>query len=98
MTIAGISIETDLSLEEILEIDANAWATPLEGSHPKLPELATPAGGLLTWRWNRIRAKITISHVRIRYAQRRLTFRLDEPCELRRGDSLEITASLHQLR
>ena len=98
MTIAGISIETDLSLEEILEIDASAWATPLEGSHPKLPELATPAGGLLTWRWNRIQAKITISHVRIRYAGRRLTFSLKSPCKLRRGDTLKITASLHQLR
>lgn len=96
--IADINIETDLSLEEILEIDANAWATPLWGSKPKLPEMGTPAGGLLTWRWNRIQARMTISHVRIRYAGRRLTFSLKSPCKLRRGDSLEITAALHQLR
>ncbi len=92
-----ITIETDLALKEILEIDPEAWATPLDGVRARLPEQSTEASGRLVWRWH-IRRRMTISHVRIRYADRTAAYSLTNPCRLRRGDTLEIIAALHQIR
>ncbi len=100
-----ISAEIDLAeiteetLEEITELDPSiAWATPLDKEIGMLPEQPATAGGRILWRWMDIPAKMTITHIAIRYAQRRLVFILGKPCHLRRGDNLEIIAALHQLQ
>lgn len=96
MTVTKVEI---VQLEEMTlhhAVSRTAWATPLFGEKPRLPEQPTPASGKMVWRWP-IRRKMFITHCRIILGERRLTFILNNPCHLRRGDQFEITASLHQL-
>lgn len=96
-----ITLEREITdeVEELLEIDpVVAWATPLDGWEPMLPEAPAEIGGLLTWTWKIAYRRLTITHVKIRYDHRTLIFSLASPCKLKRRDTLVITAFLHQLR
>ncbi len=91
-----ITIETDLTIEEITALDPQAWATPRCDQEWVLPEQPTPVGGLLVWKWwvNRV---LTVNQVEIRYAGKTQLFATSYIVHLKRHDTLTIKASLHQI-